>query len=203
MSDFDLRLGLVLALLVVVGFLGGYVIAQRLYEDPLNEEGRPLSDNSSRGQNEEQKGAEQAVEPQLTSGAELIYRVRYVPCALERVEKREVTAQMAGLNEEELTKLLAEEETTANFTVASFASDRVVLEWRREGKCTEMEKWRTVGIHQGHVSVFKGKGTRWNPIETRTEIPGERLLPSDARALQEGKVLGREEAYLYLEGLTE
>gem|GEM_PF-5454398 len=141
--------------------------------------------------------------PVIGPATRLVVRTTYLKCDRTVEETIAPEPDTVGLSLEALRRF------HPAWTVVDFTPERVVVREVKDAWCPgmdpgEMERYRTIGIRDGRVTVFWGKPRTDQPVKETTVFPADALQPPDLRLLEQGYVLEGDEAVAqYLEGLAE
>ncbi len=180
------------ALLILVSFLGGFVIAHLLGGD---EAVAPASNGQKA-----QATAERAGPVRMTESTEVEYKVTYGKCGHLETDVAPVpTRVMVGLTLEDFARLFPD------WQVESFTAQRVVLKRRIESLCPDDGANRFITIRNGMVVVFYGTGKKPDaPLMLETAVDARELSAQDRERLEAGVVVSSDqEVFDWLEGITE
>ncbi|MHB9146007.1 MAG: hypothetical protein ACYC5Y_11800 [Symbiobacteriia bacterium] len=139
----------------------------------------------------------------VTPTTEIIVRTTYLKTdeTIDVTEKPEES--IVGLSLEGLRRFHPE------WTVIDFSPERLVVRaikdaWPPGVDPTEMERYRTIGIQDGRVSVFWGKAGPGERLKEVTPFAAADLTPEARAMLEKGYTVEGDEAVAqYLEGLAE
>lgn len=139
----------------------------------------------------------------VTAATEVVLRTTYLKCGETREQVLTADDSVVGLSMEGLRRF------HPDWTVISFTPERLVARAVKDAWCpdldpAEMERYRTIGIDDGKVTVFWGKPGPHRPVKEVTPFPADSLSPADRALLEKGYTVEGDEAVLqYLEGLAE
>jgi len=178
-------------------FVAGFTLGTALGSLPRLEPPR-----SGEGAGRQQAGQGQAGVPgSLASTLDqtvLIFETAYQGCGCVVRESRVAGPEFAGMSQGEL------EAGFPGWQLQSFGAGEVLFFRTAPGLCPEMEKYRTIGLHEGFVAVFLGRPGGGLLLAQQTDIAAAQLSPADLQRLESGIVLEGDEAVeRYLEGLTD
>lgn len=141
--------------------------------------------------------------PVITPNTQVIIRTTYLKTdeTVEVTEKPEES--IVGLSLEGLRRFHPE------WTVIDFSAERLVVRsikdtWPPDEDPAEMERYRTIGIQDGKVTVFFGKTAVSRRVKEVTPFAADGLAPETRAMLEQGYTVEGDEAVAqYLEGLAE
>ncbi|HEY8393324.1 MAG TPA: hypothetical protein VIK92_00810 [Thermaerobacter sp.] len=125
----------------------------------------------------------------LTPETRLVERVHYRHCGMVLETERPLGPAEAGRTLADLLR------RRASWRLVEYSGGRLVLGREVGGPCPPQDllRFRTVGIHEGYVAIYYGRGTG-GPLRQLTEIEASRLLPGDRRRLATGLVVPTDHA---------
>jgi len=127
----------------------------------------------------------------------LVERVHYRQCRMALETERPPGPGEVGRTVADLLR------RRASWHLIGYSGDRLVLGRDVDGPCPPQDilRFRTVGLHQGYVAIYYGRGTG-GPLRQLTDIAASRLLPGDRRRLAAGLVVSTDDAaWQLIEGL--
>lgn len=191
-----------MVLIVALGLGAGYTVQSlrlRLREQARREPSVP-GEVRAAGSN---GGVVQASVPVVTPATRLVVRTTYLKCDKTVEENIAPEEALVGLSIEGLRRFRPE------WTVIDFTPERVLVRAIKDEWCpgmdpAEMERYRTIGMRDGKVTIFWGKPSPDQPVKEVTTFPSDGLPPEERRLLEQGYVVDGDEAVAqYLEGLAE
>ena len=157
---------------------------------------------------------ESTLVPRIGPATQVVYRIRYAQTGEVVSEARAPEAEMLNLTLEGLKRLYPQ------YSVEEFSSRRVILARTvarsepvpraephppvAQPEAPGPQTYRTIGLHEGYVAIFKGRPGTGASLLRVTSIPAERLPWGERERLTKGiEVQGDEEVAQYLEGYEE
>lgn len=134
----------------------------------------------------------------LAPETRLVERVHYRRCGMVLETERPLAPADAGRTLADLLR------SRASWRLVEYSGDRLVLGREVDGPCPPQDllRFRTVGLHEGYVAIYYGRGTG-GPLRHLTDIEASRLLPGDRRRLATGLVVATDHAaWQLIESLT-
>lgn len=186
------------AAITVAGVATGYLLTSARLRQQASRETR-LQEARPAGQS----AAEGVTVPVIGPSTLVVVRTTYLKCDRTVEETLTAAPDTLGLSLEAMRRFHPE------WTVLDFTPERVVVREVKDAWCpgmdpAEMERYRTIGVRDGKVTVLWGKPQPDQPVKEVTTFPADILQPQDRHLLEQGYVVEGDEAVAqYLEGLAE
>lgn len=119
----------------------------------------------------------------------LVERAHYRQCGMVLETERPPGPGEAGRTVADLLR------RRGPWRLIGYSGDRLILGREMDGPCPPQDvlRFRTVGLHEGYVAIYYGRGTG-GPLRQLTDIEASRLLPGDRRRLAAGLVVTTDHA---------